>query len=52
MKKLLQSIFSYTTKTVRDANTLQLEEATYIKVLGLVVKTIYKPAEKKDIIPA
>lgn len=49
MKKLLQSIFSYTKRTVRDVNTGKLETATYTKVFGIVVKTHYEPKKEDEL---
>lgn len=43
MKKILQSIICYTTRTVRDVASGRLETATYMKVFGIVVKTHYEP---------
>ena len=50
MKKLLQSIFSYTKRTVRDVNTGKLETATYTKVFGIVVKTHYEDITEDELI--
>ena len=49
MKKLLQSIFSYTKRTVRDVNTGKLETATYTKVFGIVVKTHYEDIKEDEL---
>ena len=49
MKKLLQSIFSYTKRTVRDVNTGKLEIATYTKVFGIVVKTHYEAITEDEL---
>lgn len=50
MKKILQSIFSYTKRTVRDVNTGKLETATYTKVFGIVVKTHYEAITEDELI--
>ena len=50
MKKLLQSIFSYTKRTVRDVNTGKLETATYTKVFGIVVKMHYEAITEDELI--
>ena len=49
MKKLLQSIFSYTKRVVRDVNTGKLETATYTKVFGIVVKAHYEDITEDEL---
>ena len=43
MKKIVQQIFCYTTRTVIDVETKNTEVATYIMLFGFVIKTIYRP---------
>lgn len=43
MKNILTILFNYTTRQVRDMDSLKLETATYFRIFGFVVKTIYKP---------
>ena len=49
MKKLLQSIFSYTKRLVRDVKTGKIEIATYTKVFGIVVKTHYEAITEDEL---
>ena len=49
MKKLLQSIFSYTKRTVRDVKTCNIDTASYTIVFCIVVKTHYEAITEDEL---